>query len=102
MADEVAGTDMLKPGMPRRLRFVLCRGQYCNLGRRADQLYSRLEMLVREMNGDRQPARVKLETANCLSLCGAGPNLIVYPANAVFNGVTLDQLEAIAAEYAPD
>lgn len=44
---------------------------------------------------------MKLETANCLSMCGAGPNLIVYPAHDVFNAVELDQLEAILARYVP-
>jgi (2Fe-2S) ferredoxin len=30
---------------------------------------------------------VKLETANCLSMCGAGPNLVLYPDGKVFNHV---------------
>lgn len=67
------------------MRIVLCRGQYCNLGRRSDTLYKRLDEMVRDLNGDAYPPRIKLETANCLSMCGAGPNLIIYPDGLVCN-----------------
>jgi (2Fe-2S) ferredoxin len=88
--------------MPRRKRIVVCRGQYCNLGRRADKLLKRLEVLVDEVNGDQYPKPVKLETANCLSMCGAGPNLVIYPAGVVCNGVEEAMLEAIADAHLRD
>jgi (2Fe-2S) ferredoxin len=84
---------------PRRKRIVLCRGQYCNMGRRADKLYPRLEKLVDEINGDQYPKPVKLEIANCLSMCGAGPNLIIYPEGIVCNGVEENMLEEIIDHY---
>ena len=64
---------------PRRKRIVLCMGEYCNMGRRADKLYRQL-----------QPAMIgkpclKLETARCLDMCGAGPNLVIYPEDIVYN-----------------
>ena len=84
---------------PRRKRVVLCRGQYCNMGRRADKLYPQLEKLVDEINGDQYPKPVKLEIANCLSMCGAGPNLMIYPDGVACNGVEENMLEEIADEY---
>jgi len=72
---------------PRRHRVVLCRGEYCNLGRRSDKLYPTLKQLVDEINADPSLVPCKLETANCLSLCGRGPNLIVYPEDAEFNAL---------------
>jgi len=78
---------------PRRKRIVLCRGQYCNIGRRADRLYQRLEEALAEINGDAFPKPVKLEIANCLSMCGAGPNLVVYPEGTILNHLDENQLE---------
>jgi (2Fe-2S) ferredoxin len=65
------------------------------MSRRADVLYKRLEALVDEINGDQYPKPVKLETANCLDMCGAGPNLVIYPEGAVCNGVTESLLNEI-------
>lgn len=84
---------------PRRKRIVLCRGQYCNMIRRADVLYKRLESLVDEINGDQYPKPVKLEIANCLDMCGAGPNLVIYPEGIVCNGVTEAMLDDIVDEH---
>lgn len=84
---------------PRRQRVVLCRGQYCNMGRRADKLYHRLQTLVDGINGDSYPKPVKLEIANCLSMCGAGPNLMIYPDGIACNGVEEAMLEQIAADH---
>lgn len=84
---------------PRRKRIVLCRGQYCNMSRRADGLYRRLELLVDELNGDQYPKPIKLETANCLDMCGAGPNLVIYPEGVVCNGVTEAMLEEILSQH---
>jgi (2Fe-2S) ferredoxin len=84
---------------PQRKRIVLCRGQYCNMGRRADKLLKRLETLVDEVNGDQYPKPVKLEIANCLSMCGAGPNLIIYPEGIAFNAVDESALDQIVADH---
>lgn len=83
----------------RRKRIVVCRGQYCNMDRRADKLLKKLEMLVDEINGDQYPKPVKLEIANCLSMCGAGPNLVIYPDDEIFNHVTEAMLDQIVNEY---
>jgi (2Fe-2S) ferredoxin len=75
---------------------VLCMGQYCNRGGQAEALYERL----RQALGEISPAwastqRVHWEIANCLSMCGAGPNLIVYPDSMDFHHVDPEALEAI-------
>ncbi len=83
----------------RRQRIVVCRGQYCNMDGRADRLLKRLESLVDDINGDQYPKPVKLEIANCLSMCGAGPNVVIYPEDAIFNHVSADMLDEIVNEY---
>lgn len=85
--------------MPAQRRIVVCRGQFCNMDRRADKLLRRLEPLVDEINGGVYPKPVKLEIANCLSMCGAGPNIVIYPADEVFNHVTEVLLETIIGEH---
>lgn len=85
-----------------RTRVVLCMGEYCNLGRRADTLYKRLVPMVAELNGDHYPPCIKLETARCLSMCGYGPNLVIYPEDQVFNKLDEATLEtAVRAHLTP-
>jgi len=69
------------------------------MGRRADKLYQRLETLIDEINGDQYPQPVKLETANCLDMCGAGPNLVIYPDSVACNAVEEAMLEKIVEDY---
>lgn len=83
--------------VPRRKRVVLCMGEFCNLGRRADKLYRQLQPLVTEANA--HGANLKLETARCLNMCGAGPNLIIYPDNLIFNDMDEAKLADIASEH---
>jgi NADH:ubiquinone oxidoreductase subunit E len=79
----------------QRKRVVLCRGEFCNMGRRADKLYKRLEEALGEINRDSYPKPVKLEIANCLSMCGAGPNLVIYPAGEIFNHLDAAALDVV-------
>jgi len=69
------------------------------MGRRADKLLKRLEIVVDEVNGDQYPKPVKLEIANCLSMCGAGPNIVIYPEGVICNGVDETMLETIVNEH---
>ncbi len=82
-------------------RIVLCRGDYCNLGRRADTLYARLRDAVDEANratpGETPCA--SLRTANCLSMCAVGPNLVVYPEDDVYHHLDVAALEPIIERY---
>jgi (2Fe-2S) ferredoxin len=80
-------------------RFVICRGQYCNMDKRADKLIARLEPILDELNGDSYPPRIRLDTANCLSMCGAGPNAILYPSGQTFNGLDEAKLLQLVEAY---
>lgn len=57
------------------------------MDRRADKLIARLEPILDELNGENYPPLIRLTTANCLSMCGAGPNGILYPEGQVFNAL---------------
>jgi (2Fe-2S) ferredoxin len=79
-------------------RLVICRGQFCNMDRRGDKNLAAVE----EALADRAPqdcAEVKLKTANCLSMCGAGPNAVLYPGNIAFNNLTQQGAKAIVEQY---
>jgi (2Fe-2S) ferredoxin len=85
---------------PQRRRIVLCLGQYCNEGDRAEPLYQRLQGEL----GDPGPAfmsrsPVTWETANCLSMCECGPNLVLYPEEVAYNALDVETLERIIEEY---
>ena len=84
---------------PKRKRLVVCRGVYCNAGRRADHNFEKLRPHLDELNGDAYPPPIKVEIASCLSMCGIGPNLIIYPDKIVCNGVDEDQVEQIVNDY---
>ncbi len=81
-----------------RRRVVLCMGQYCNMNRRAKPLHKLLETEIIEINGDEFPGPVKLEIANCLSMCGAGPNLMLYPQAQMVNGLDEAKLRRVIQE----
>ena len=87
--------------LPRRKRIVLCMGQYCNMGGRAKPLHRQLDDAVFEINdGDMFTGPVKLEVANCLSMCGAGPNLMLYPDAQAINGLDAEKLGRIIEQLA--
>lgn len=90
----------------KKTRIVLCIGVYCNLSRRADTLYKRLAPQIDALNDHVWPPCLKLETANCLSMCAVGPNLVIYRADGspalTFNHLDEAGLDAlIAAHLAP-
>lgn len=75
-------------------------GPYCNQNGAAEPLYARL----REALGDPMPpfmsgAPVTWQTANCLSMCGGGPNLVVYPDEEVTNQLDIETLERIIERH---
>jgi len=72
-------------------------GEFCNLGRRADALYKRLAPAVDEINAGAVPPVIRLETARCLSLCGAGPNLAIYPEGRVCHELDAAVVDALIA-----
>lgn len=73
-------------------RVVVCRGVYCNQDRRADKNFQKLKPHLDALG-------VKYEIASCLSMCGAGPNLIVYPGKVICNHVTEDDIPRIVDDH---
>jgi (2Fe-2S) ferredoxin len=69
------------------------------MSRRADAILKVLESQIDALNGDAYPRPVKLEIANCLSMCGAGPNVVIYPTPVVLNDVKPEQVNAIISEF---
>ncbi len=83
-------------------RIVQCMGVYCNISGRAEPLHKKLRAHVDAVNGNGQaldPPDYLLRTANCLSMCAAGPNLVIYPGNIAYNHLTLEAIDAIIAEH---
>lgn len=83
--------------MPKRV--VLCRGQYCNMDRRADKLYALLDPMIQVLNSETYPPRIRLTTANCLSMCGAGPNCIIYPEGEMFHQLNAETLVEMVEDF---
>ncbi len=87
---------------PKR-RIVLCMGEFCNMDRRAAKLLPRLEAMLDELNqqneGNPEKPFLKLETARCLSMCGAGPNCVIYPEDIVTNGLNEAKLVRMVDEH---
>jgi len=80
-------------------RLVMCRGIYCNEGRRADKNFRTLQPYLDEINTDEYPPPIRVEIASCLSMCGAGPNLIIYPEKVICNQVDEADIEGIVSEH---
>ena len=71
-------------------------GAFCNMSGRAKPLYRQLDDAVYEINdGDLFTGPLKLEIANCLSMCGIGPNLMIYPEARAVNGLDAEKLERV-------
>jgi (2Fe-2S) ferredoxin len=87
----------------RKRRIVLCMGPYCNSGGGAERLCDKLTELL----GERGPAwmakgPVRWEIATCLSMCGAGPNLLVYPEGTAYHNLEPKLLEQIVRQCLED
>ncbi len=72
------------------------------MGGRAIPLYERLwAELGDPVPGFMARSPVYWEIANCLSMCGAGPNLIVYPDEAEYHHLDIEVLERVITEHLP-
>jgi (2Fe-2S) ferredoxin len=88
---------------PHKRRIVLCMGPYCNQGWQAEVFYERLQRAL----GDPGPSwmthkPITWETANCLSMCGAGPNLVIYPDELCYHHLNPRLLEDILQQLMSD
>jgi len=81
-----------------RYRIVMCLGENCNAGGRADFLFDRLNQAVEALNAEFVMPRASLRPANCLDMCDDGPNLTIFPENRVFNHVDLTKIDEIVED----
>src|SRR5689334_7889284 len=90
------------PTLQKR-RIVLCMGEFCNMDRRSAKLLPKLQTMLDEINqqneGHPEKPFLKLETARCLSMCGAGPNCVIYPEDIVTNGLNEAKLIRMVDEH---
>ncbi len=82
-------------------RVIVCTGVNCKAAGCGQRIYRRLEALLAEADPLRPP--FLLRTANCLDMCGDGPNMVIYPGNRRYNHLDEDAAEAIVrAAAAPE
>jgi (2Fe-2S) ferredoxin len=93
---------MMSSSARPKYRVVLCMGEYCNLGRRADKLYKALQPMIAERNEGRETPLARLETARCLSMCGRGPNLVIYPDDSMYHNTQEADLKDILDRHLKD
>lgn len=90
---------------PRKIRVVLCMGEYCSLGRRAELIQQAIAPVIRAANEAESAAPIRLETARCLSMCAVGPNIVIYPDDLVLNKQTpasaVEAIERYLAQHPP-
>ncbi len=99
MSDETThAASTTEPAAPTRRRIVICRGVHCNQSRRADKILQQVEPLIADLNAAAPHPRFKVEIAQCLSMCGGGPNAIIYPDRRILNGLTPEALVSIICD----
>lgn len=45
--------------------------------------------------------RIRVAQAKCLGKCGLGGNIMIYPDNIWYKGVTIDDVQRFAEKYLP-
>ena len=76
-------------------QIAVCHGQYCSLDEQAQKNLAYLKELLEEHG---LADDVEIEITECMSMCGAGPNMILYPDDIVFHFVDEDEVERIVDE----
>ena len=83
----------------QKIRLVLCKGKTCNANGDAEPLYARMVEALGEPSDFRCKKHVRWEIANCLSLCGSGPNLMLFPEFKHYDRTNPKKLEKIIQEF---
>lgn len=83
----------------KRIRLVLCMGKTCNENGDAKPLYERMVERLGEPATFRSKEQVRWEIATCLSQCGSGPNLILFPEYKHYAHTNLKKIDAIVDEF---
>jgi (2Fe-2S) ferredoxin len=76
--------------------FICTSGQVCPAAGGAFALYVRLKELVKQAGLD---SKIRINQAGCMSQCGNGPMIVVYPDNVWYGAVTAEGADAIFHEH---
>ena len=81
---------------PRKKLFLVCTGERCNNPDRGDERGEEIRRDLKDLNkklGRKPIARIC--AVSCLDLCDYGPNMIVYPDDRVYSGLTREEAERV-------
>ena len=85
-----------------RHTITVCMGTACHI-KGGQRLVDKMERDFGLKSGETtEDQRFSLETANCLDMCGAGPNCIVYPEDVAYNYLDEAALKKIVDDHFRD
>ena len=67
----------------KRTQVLVCAGTGCTIGN-SGALIEEFEKEIKSMGLDKE---IEVLRTGCLGLCGAGPNISIYPDNIIYKGV---------------
>lgn len=81
---------------PREKLFLVCTGPRCNNPDRGEERGEVIRGELKDLNKSlgRKPI-ARICAVSCLDLCDYGPNMIVYPDDHVYNGLTREKAKKI-------
>lgn len=79
----------------KRMQVLVCAGTGCTIGN-SGELIKEFEKEIRAMGLDKE---VDVLRTGCLGLCGAGPNISIYPDNIIYKGVKKEDVKDIVMEH---
>lgn len=74
---------------------MICTGPYCSANKRAKTNIEKLRRLLDETGAD----TVSIETTGCMSMCGAGPNVVICPDEIIYHHVDEDVVKDIVRTH---
>lgn len=79
----------------KRTQVLVCAGTGCIIGN-SGELIEEFEKEIKSMGLDRE---IEVLRTGCLGLCGAGPNISIYPDNIIYKGVKKEDVKDIVMEH---
>lgn len=79
----------------KRTQVLVCAGTGCTIGN-SGELIEEFEKEIKSMGLDRE---IEVLRTGCLGLCGAGPNISIYPDNIIYKGVKKEDVKEIVMEH---